>query len=184
MFKIIKYPNVKFVSEYKINEKGEVFSTHYNRLMKVWPDKDGYLRVSLSVIDSETGKHKRRNFPIHRLVLYTFKPIDNLSEMQVNHIDNNRMNPSLENLEWVTAKENVKHMLNQKRGRVQRQNGENNHMSILTEEDIKEIIEMLLLPNRPTYKRIAHIYHVSEDTIGTIKRKERWTHLTKDINFD
>ena len=47
---------MKFVSEYRINEKGEVFRTHYNRLMKVWPDKDGYLRVSLSVIDSETGK--------------------------------------------------------------------------------------------------------------------------------
>jgi hypothetical protein len=39
----------------------------------------------------------------------TFKPITNPSELEVNHIDGNKLNNSLENLEWVTKQENLSH---------------------------------------------------------------------------
>ena len=47
-----------------------------------------------------------KNCQLHRLVLHAFNPIDNESLYQVNHIDHNRTNNNLINLEWVTPKEN------------------------------------------------------------------------------
>lgn len=46
---------------------------------------------------------------IHRLVLEAFEPIDNPDEMQVNHKNSLRYDNRLENLEWVTLKENIVH---------------------------------------------------------------------------
>ena len=57
----------------------------------------GYYRVSLS----KNGVKTR--LLIHRLVLINFT---NDSELQVNHKDENRLNNHLDNLEWMTAKEN------------------------------------------------------------------------------
>ena len=42
----------------------------------------------------------------HRLVLLTWKPIPNAEDLTVDHLDHNKRNNSLVNLEWVTQKEN------------------------------------------------------------------------------
>lgn len=66
-----------------------------------WPNERGYLQVSLS-------KNGKRFCPLaHRVVLETFHGYKN--GLQVNHIDENKANNSIENLEWVTAKENANH---------------------------------------------------------------------------
>ena len=44
---------------------------------------------------------------IHRLVMSTFKPISNKDTMTVDHLDHNKRNNKLSNLEWVTQKENL-----------------------------------------------------------------------------
>lgn len=43
----------------------------------------------------------------HRLVMLTFKPDRNASELTVDHLDHNKRNNSLANLEWVSVKENL-----------------------------------------------------------------------------
>jgi len=53
------------------------------------------------------SKNKRRKTEfIHRLVLLTFK---GKSDLQCNHINGVKTDNILENLEWVTRKENIKH---------------------------------------------------------------------------
>ena len=68
------------------------------------PTSDGsYLKVGLL---DETGKHKNKH--IHRLIATHFIPNPN-NLPQVNHIDGNKLNNSIDNLEWVSASENSIH---------------------------------------------------------------------------
>lgn len=46
---------------------------------------------------------------VHRIVLSTFSPIEGWETLTVNHIDGNRLNNNLENLEWMTQSENTKY---------------------------------------------------------------------------
>lgn len=70
------------------------------RILKPGIDKTGYQRVNLY----KNGKHKR--YSVHRLVLTAFKPVDNMNNLDVNHKDEVKTNNTLENLEWMTHKEN------------------------------------------------------------------------------
>jgi len=53
-----------------------------------------------------TGTYTHRM--VHRLVAETFlKKPDNYNDYEVDHIDNNRTNNHIENLRWITYKENL-----------------------------------------------------------------------------
>lgn len=69
-----------------------------------YKDKDGYYKLSHRRLDGTSTS----SF-IHRLVAQAFIPNDRKDRTCVNHIDNNRNNNRVENLEWVTPKENVYH---------------------------------------------------------------------------
>ena len=87
---------------YKISTTGSVIGKKYNRELKSFINKDGYRRITLC----KEGKTK--NFFLHRLVAQHF--IDNESNKpQVNHIDGDKLNNTVINLEWVTCSENHKH---------------------------------------------------------------------------
>lgn len=61
----------------------------------------GYLEARLII-----NKDKYIYRSVHRLVLSTFNPIENMDVMEVNHKDENKDNNCLDNLEWMTSKEN------------------------------------------------------------------------------
>ena len=70
--------------------------------LKKKTDKKGYIRVYLS--KNNVDKY----VPVHRIVAMAFLPnVEN--KPQVNHIDGNKENNSVENLEWCTNGENQKH---------------------------------------------------------------------------
>jgi hypothetical protein len=46
---------------------------------------------------------------VHRLVAITFLPIENAQTQEVNHIDGNKQNNCIDNLEWLTTQQNQKH---------------------------------------------------------------------------
>lgn len=65
-------------------------------------NRNGYLEVNL------WKNNKSKMFSVHRLVLETFNPTRNTT-LEVNHIDGNKHNNRLENLEWVTSSQNKIH---------------------------------------------------------------------------
>jgi len=75
----------------------------YSRIKILNPalSKDGYLRVVLCV------DRKMKSLNVHRLVLSAFSMSND--NLQVNHIDGNKSNNSLSNLEWCTQSENMLH---------------------------------------------------------------------------
>lgn len=74
------------------------------QLLKVSNDKDGYLLVSISI------NKKRVTKRVHRLVAETY--IDNPEgKYEVNHINGDKKDNRIENLEWVTRQENMKHAI-------------------------------------------------------------------------
>lgn len=100
---------------YKISDSGEVWSKdrmcvdskgrkRFREGQKINPDiaPNGYYRVTLA----KDGKKKQKY--LHRLLAELFIP-NPLNLPQVNHKDGNKLNCKMENLEWVSAQENVIH---------------------------------------------------------------------------
>jgi hypothetical protein len=91
-------------SKYYITKEGKVYSTFVKNFMKSHPNGDGYLRVSLKTPSTKITQS------VHALVMSAFaKQPDNVSELQINHIDGDKQNNALSNLEYVTPSENSIH---------------------------------------------------------------------------
>lgn len=88
---------------YQVSNLGRVKSNlRKGKILKSNSTYDGYYNVTLS----KNGKLK--TYRIHRLVCIAF--LDNpLNKSEVNHIDGNKKNNNIENLEWCTRSENAEH---------------------------------------------------------------------------
>lgn len=86
---------------YAVSTWGNVINTDTGCVLYQEETKKGYLRVKLS-----NGHGEVRNHKVHRLVAKAFIP-NMEGKPQVNHIDGNKKNNSVSNLEWVTNQENA-----------------------------------------------------------------------------
>ena len=91
-----------FNGTYAISNYGNIKNIKTNRILKLRPNHKGYLKTNIYV----EGKLKTI-FP-HKLVAQMFIPNPN-NKPQINHIDGNKQNNHISNLEWSTAKENMQH---------------------------------------------------------------------------
>lgn len=131
--------------------------------------KKGYLQVGLS----KSGKLK--SMLVHRLVMNAFSPTTN-ENLQVNHIDGNKENNEVSNLEWVTAIENTNHAYDI--GLRDNMIGNNRK---LTEDEVLEIIGLYETGNY-TQKELGNKYNVGRNTIGEILLGKTWGWLTGITN--
>lgn len=98
------YIDVKgFENKYQVSNFGNVKNIQRNRILKPWNNGNGYAYISLV-------KHgKTYKFGLHRIVAQHFlSNSDSLPE--VNHIDGDKFNNHIDNLEWCTRKDNALHM--------------------------------------------------------------------------
>ena len=104
---------IKGYSRYICSDKGDIYSKTKNKdmyLLKQYKKPDGYLAITLWN-DDVLGKKKRKTFLVHRIVAETFIPNPE-NKPTVNHIDGNKENNNINNLEWATFREQEVHSFN------------------------------------------------------------------------
>lgn len=95
------WKNIIEDNNYMISNLGNVYSKRNKIILKPYKTRKGYLRIMLS---------NKKRYLIHRLVAQAFIPNPE-NAPQVNHIDGNKQNNSVYNLEWCTQSENMQHCL-------------------------------------------------------------------------
>ncbi len=151
---------------YMITESGEVYSCRRKKFLKQRFDHYGYKVVNLRT------KTYDKTVKVHRLVAEAF--ISNPDNKEtVNHIDGNKENNSIDNLEWCTQKENVIHAcktgLRSSKGNYVKGNAK------LNLEIVKQIRSEYKKNVRGCgYRELAKKYGVSVPTIKDIIKNRTW----------
>lgn len=155
-------------NRYILTPEGVIYSnsnrTKTEGVVKTSTSDDGYLYVRLCI-----GGKVKKHF-IHRLIAQAYIP-NKLNLEQVNHIDGNKSNNTIGNLEWCSRLDNMKHA--SKHGLMQK--GENRPSSKLTEKEVLEIKKSNLCG-----RELAQIYGISKNTVLLIKRGIKWSYLNSD----
>lgn len=158
---------VGFEGHYKISNHGDVLSTKRvrNKVLKNRINSYGYHHVYLS----KDGKQFERL--VHRLVMQHFS--NDTPKETVNHIDGNKTNNHIDNLEWATRSEQMIHAYkhNLKKPSL-------HAVRVLTDEEAKEI-RSLYVPHCKQYGMIALAkkYNVSNSTIDKLVRNVTYREL-------
>lgn len=138
----------KFLKEFK-NAPESLIKPHNNGF--------DYLQIRI------TKSGKTKTYRLHRLVAEYFIPNENLFKTEVNHIDGNKFNNCVANLEWVTPQENAIHSVKNRLSTKRK----------LKMEDAEKIREL----NREgySYGQISDIYKCNKEHIYKIIKNKKWT---------
>lgn len=146
------------LDNYTIDTIGCVYNMNTGKYLSQF-DVRGYMKVSLLLPDKN-----RKLVSVHRLVAMTFIPNPH-NKPQVNHIDGNKHNNSVNNLEWVTESENIIHAY--KTGLKIGKRGSLSHLAKYDDNSI-ELVCKLLSEGILTLKEISKMTGVNFATVYSI----------------
>jgi hypothetical protein len=142
-----QYPN------YQIGNRGNIWSCLHKIFLKQTIQKQGYMQVCIN------KNYKKINVRINRLVALAFIPNPE-NKLYVNHIDGNKLNNSVDNLEWCSESENMIHAY--KLG-LEKPNKKLNKDQII---EIRQLSKLSI-----TKDQIAKQFNVSRKTIFNVLKK-------------
>lgn len=122
---------------YQVSSFGRVKSLYFNRekILKLSSSR-GYQQITLHL----RGEVKTK--PIHRLVMEIFNPINDMNNYDINHKDENKTNNRIDNLEWMSHKDNCNY------------GNRNKKVSNKQRNDIKKSIPVKCLETQTIYPSI------------------------------
>lgn len=163
--------NGKVYNKFEVSNFGKLRNAITGHIYKLCISKTGYWQVCVSL----GSRQNKKVFKIHKAVAEAF--INNPEHKPfVNHIDGNKLNNNINNLECVTASENTIHAY--QHGLTEAQRGEKCGTRKLTEDDVKYIREHYT-PKDKTYgsKILAKKFGVSHSTISRAYYGGAWKHI-------
>lgn len=137
-------------------------------ILKPKRKSNGYMEVNLKYNNKGNSKY------VHRLVCEAFLG-DIPKDMCVNHIDGDKSNNNLSNLEVVTYSENSIHAFENKLKIPHRMLGENHPNSKLTNSDVLKFRS--LYANGKSAVEISNKYGVNKSTLRNVLCRNTWTHI-------
>lgn len=152
---------------YLISTYGRLYHKYRNEFLAVNIDSKGYIYKPLTTNDGTS-----KNVRIHRLVMMAFCPIPNCNDMLINHIDGNKANDCIWNLEWCTYSENMVHAL-----KTGLKDG-----PWLEADKVREICSLLEDCNN-TISKVAEITGASYSQVQSIQGKRSYTDISDEYNI-
>lgn len=154
---------IKEFPDYSVTKDGRVYSHFTDKYIKPFLREDSYDYWYVNLYrNGLKSKHS-----IHRLVAKAYLPnIEN--KAQVNHIDGNKFNNNLDNLEWVTASENGKHAYKLGLSKVS-----DYHKKCLIERQNKIVLDTSNGIFYNSAKEAASIINMNASTLMSYLRGER-----------
>jgi hypothetical protein len=164
-------PVVGWENHYSVSDHGRVRReqpgphTYVGRLLRPSRTKRGYLAVRLCCPGSV--EEKRVSPYVHRLVLAAFRGTCP-EGYEANHIDADRANNDLSNLEYVTKSQNTRHMYVLGRRCLRGENGPNAHLTTAAARTIRRLRGVVL------GKDLAARFGVSPSQVSNIQLGRAW----------
>lgn len=147
---------IKDFENYLISKDGSIYKDITYRKLKCSIDKSGYLKIRL------INKSGRKSMYLHRLLAINY--ISNpFNKPHINHIDGNKLNNNISNLEWCTHKENMKHAWDNNLYKDY-----TNSIKSANESTSKEVID---LKNNIRYKSISEMSRKLNIPFTTLRRQ-------------
>lgn len=157
---LLEYKGIEVSSIGRIRKAAN--KSRKERILTEFPkDRDGYYRCSVQRLDGTWTSQ-----PVHRLVTKAFIPRTKNRDI-VNHIDGNRTNNRIENLEWVTPKENVIHSFKFGSRKICKQVPKK---TILTDFQVNQIGKLRELY---TVNQIAKLFNIEYQSLKNIIHKKK-----------
>lgn len=176
---------------YSVTAKGEVYSLHSKRFLSGFINPGGYRSVSLS-----NGDGTFKQYQIHRIIATIYIPNPD-TKPYVNHIDGNKLNNAVYNLEWVTGSENNNHAyrlgLNKGKNhgtvidhdKIIHNPYEKDHLLVceLNEELVRDVCDLIQEGYRDT--DISRVTNVNRRYVNNIRHKKakEWINVIKEYEF-
>lgn len=133
----------------------------------------GYLDITVK----HQGKYLRKR--VHRIVAETYlSNPDGLRE--VDHLDCDKKNNSVDNLEWVSSKENKRRA--HENGLYDSNKGANHHNAVLSEDVVHKICQCIQDGMRNI--DICKLFSVSKHNVAHIKNGNLWKEISQHYSFD
>lgn len=175
-----KWKNVVYdgtLTSYDISDDGLLRNRNIGNIKIPCIRKDGYLYYQIYII-REKGKKYLKMVNAHRLVATAFIPNPN-NKPEINHIDGNKTNNSVSNLEWSTRKENMEHASNTRLIKIR--SGLYAAHSKYPEKAIRLVIEKL--KNCIPIKEISDSTGVGIDTVRKIWIGKQYIELSRELGL-
>ena len=157
-----------------VNKLNGISYMRKGKLCKQSKSNLGYMTIGFTVNNKKVNKY------VHRLVAEAF--ITNMNDYpQVNHIDCDKTNNRMYNLEWCTNSQNHIHAskngLNKLHLHRVVYSGEENGRSLLTKKQVLEI-KQRYIPYKYSAKKLSKEYNVSESCITHILNNKSWKEIS------
>lgn len=165
----MRKPIKGFEGLYEVDDNGNIYTTRRQGsaggIVKAVFSTGGYARVKLSVCS------KRLTLLVHRIVAEAFIPNPH-NYPCVNHKDGNKRNNSVENLEWCTYSQNMKHAVSHGLAKIPGLNGDKSPARKVSWEIVREIRKRY--SDGETFSKLGKDYGISKEQVINIVKRKNW----------